>query len=183
MPSIRWTSDQAREAGRKSAALRKLRREAQPGEERTPELSPNAQPGNHPNGPDSVALPEASGDSAGYVERELASVRKQIRVLSDRLDSELNKGDSLSVDRLARALASLRTQEQQLAGRPLPGAYRPEPPKRRNTLLDHAPGSPRGIAPEWLRSLPVARVHALDCDCSECATARQSGSPRLLGAQ
>lgn len=57
-----------------------------------------------------------------YIAGRLTRVRKQIERLSDMLDSEI---DPQKLDRLAAAIERLAKQEQNLAGRPLPGSFKP----------------------------------------------------------
>jgi len=83
-----------------------------------------------------------------YAGSRLSQVREQL----DRITALLAKEtDPLSVERLARAMAALSTQEFALAGRPLPGSLRPtaaaarKSADYRNTLSP--PASPTPAAP------------------------------------
>jgi hypothetical protein len=86
--------------------------------------------------------------SEGYAETRLSHVREQL----DRVTSLLAKStDALEVERYARALAALSSQEFALAGRPLPGSLRPtaaaarKSADYRGTLT--APSTPPAVAP------------------------------------
>jgi hypothetical protein len=62
-----------------------------------------------------------------YVARRLARVRAQLDTLDDLIAAEMASGkpDAQRLDRYASAQSRLAVQEQQLAGRPLPGSRRP----------------------------------------------------------
>ena len=66
----------------------------------------------------------AAGD---YASRRLARVRSQLDALDNLLADEMAaaRPDPARLDRYASAQSRLATQEQQLAGRPLPGSRRP----------------------------------------------------------
>lgn len=71
-----------------------------------------------------------------FLTDELARVRKQIKMLNDRIDAEVEacpvgkdgveRDNSQAIDRLASAIARLSERERQLANRPLPGSYKPQ---------------------------------------------------------
>jgi hypothetical protein len=67
-----------------------------------------------------MAAQTAAADD--YSLRTLARVRDQIDQLADMMKKET---DPARLDRLAAAFAKLSEVERQLAGRPLPGSYRP----------------------------------------------------------
>jgi len=75
-----------------------------------------------PQEPTQPALPPLQADN--YTVQKLVRVRVQLARLDDLLDSE---DDPAKLDRLASAIARLSELERQLAGRPLPGSYRPMP--------------------------------------------------------
>lgn len=106
-------------------------------------------PKNPPNEPATVPkLAEPIADQ--YLTRRLNRVRDQIDLVSDRLDSEIdrNKVDATCVDRLAAALERLCDLERTLAQRPLPGSMRPSPaPTRRQSQAYTAPMIEDDVAP------------------------------------
>jgi hypothetical protein len=66
-------------------------------------------------------------DDALFIAKRLARVRMQL----DRLDGMIEKEtDPMKLDRLASAIARLAEQERLLAGRPMPGSYRPKKPSK-----------------------------------------------------
>ena len=67
------------------------------------------------------AIPSLPRDE-DYRLKRLARVRTQLEKLDDMFDQER---DPQKLDRLASAQARLAKQEQELAGRPLPGSRRP----------------------------------------------------------
>ena len=71
-------------------------------------------------------IPEAP-PAFDYVGRRLARVRAQLDKLDELIAGEMTSArpDPARLDRYASAQARLATQEQQLAGRPLPGSRRP----------------------------------------------------------
>ena len=73
------------------------------------------------------AKQDAALNGDDYVARRLARVRAQLDTLDDLIAAEMASGkpDAQRLDRYASAQARLATQEQQLAGRPLPGSRRP----------------------------------------------------------
>lgn len=81
-----------------------------------------------------------------YRERRLTRVRAQLEKVDAMIEKERNPQ---SLERLARAQASLSTQEFQLAGRPLPGMHRP---KSEGTKVD------RKTAFQPLDADPLAKV-------------------------
>jgi hypothetical protein len=81
-------------------------------------------------GESSVAPPENAQNCDSYAERRLSRVRMQL----DRVDEMVMKEkDPQKLDRLASAQARLSEQERVLAGRPLPGAFRPVPQRAKRS--------------------------------------------------
>ena len=76
-------------------------------------------------------LPQAKpqqDDDTLFIAKRLARVRKQL----DRIDGMIEKEiDPMKLDRLASAQARLSEQERLLAGRPMPGSFRPKKPPER----------------------------------------------------
>src|SRR3990167_3538985 len=132
----------AKPAAAKSAATRKRQateraalRAANP-----PPLSPS--PAIEPN--PSPIIPQPVSDS--YTRGELSRVRTQTKTMAKLLDVAMHddEPDARRIESLTRALTQLRTQEQHLAGRPSPGAYRPEVPRIRRSLVEY-PGGERRV--------------------------------------
>lgn len=72
--------------------------------------------------PQTTSQQDASDE---FITKRLARVRKQL----DRLDGMIEKEiDPMKLDRLASAQARLSEQERILAGRPMPGSFRPKKP-------------------------------------------------------
>jgi hypothetical protein len=76
-------------------------------------------------------------DDALFIAKRLARVRKQL----DRIDGMIEKEtDPMKLDRLASAIARLAEQERLLAGRPMPGSFRPKkPPEQARPYLQINP--------------------------------------------
>jgi len=68
--------------------------------------------------------------------RRLVRVRKQLAKLDDMIEAE---SEPQKLDRLASAQARLAKQEQELAGRPLPGSRRPGKEKPARTVANSGP--------------------------------------------
>lgn len=117
VPKILITPETAREYSRKAAEARRAKKAA---------LASAAAP-----------LPPEPPD---YTARRLVRVRKQLARLDSMIEQET---DPVRLDRLASAQSRLAIQEQNLAGRPLPGSLRPQPePKRRQAPQDYGPVAP-----------------------------------------
>ena len=128
----RWTPEQAREMARLGNIARWSRWRAA----KAAAANPLPEPAEPLDSPES------------YAARRLSHVREQL----DRVTSLLAKStDALEVERYARALAALSSQEFALAGRPLPGSLRPTAAAARKSA-DYrgtlsAPVSPPALAP------------------------------------
>jgi hypothetical protein len=129
MPAPRWDAVQARAAALKSVANRAKRKA-----ERI--ASADRPPAPEPNKP----LPALDG----YSEKRLMRVRKQLDTIDAML---LGETDPQRMDRLAAASARLCEQERQLAGRPLPGSYRPEMPGAGRSIWSQPIGPACGVQP------------------------------------
>ena len=75
-------------------------------------------------------LPADSPDD--FVSRKLERVRLQWGKLDVMLDEALDKSplDAGAVDRIAAAICRVAELERTLSGRPMPGSFRPEKPRR-----------------------------------------------------
>jgi hypothetical protein len=138
----RFTTANAREMAARSQAARRqrtLEREA------TKAIAPGL----------SQAKPQQD-DDALFIAKRLARVRKQL----DRIDGMIEKEtDPMKLDRLASAIARLAEQERLLAGRPMPGSFRPKKPPEQARPYGHVkPLEPvptvRPLAPANVDQLP-----------------------------
>jgi hypothetical protein len=77
-----------------------------------------------------------------YLAERLTRVRKQLDAIDAML---LGEADPQRLDRLAAASARLCEQERQLAGRPLPGSYRPVQRRERNPGAGGASAGPLDV--------------------------------------
>lgn len=101
-----------------------------------------------------VDNPPVKADCEAYNLDRLLRTRKQIDLLSTRLEEELEKEvcDAMLIDRIASAIARLSEIERQFSGRPLPGTLRPTAkPTRANQaqapqLPPALPDAPQGGA-------------------------------------
>ena len=114
MPGIKWTSETAAEAGRKSAIIRRRKREEKRlREERDRELVKRH-----------CTNTDATQD---YLQVRIARIRAQL----DRFDEMLlTETDPQKAQWLATVTAKLAEQERILAGRPSPGHLRQTPSRR-----------------------------------------------------
>jgi hypothetical protein len=143
--SQRWNKTSAAAAALKSAAVRRARAEAKLSFEPSVKLDPSpAQSAASPS-----TTPSVSTEVSGYVKLRLSRVRSQLSKLDATLTEELAKPDpdARRVESLSRAAASLQTQEQNLSGRPLPGAYRPEPVRTQRSLVEYSTAATRRVMP------------------------------------
>jgi hypothetical protein len=102
-------------------------------------------------------------DNDEFIAKRLARVRKQL----DRLDGMIEKEtDPMKLDRLASAQARLAEQERILAGRPMPGSFRPKKTPERASWHRAGP-TPIPDEPEPVRSLLEEAIAAAERDQSQ----------------
>lgn len=141
MPVPHITRANASELARRAAATRK--RNVQALKERIVELETKLAAANAER--DSLlalSLATAQEPPVLEVDNQRSSVLAQISTLSTRLDSLLADGHPRAVECLARSLGYLREQERILAGRPLPGQFKPKSPAAPNASHFREPPRP-----------------------------------------
>jgi hypothetical protein len=97
-----------------------------------------------------AAIAVESANIDAFSRQRLMRVRKQLDRLDNMIEAET---DPAKLDRLASAQARLAEQERQLAGRPLPGSFRPAAPSR-PTMFDRPKSASHTPAPPPNSSTP-----------------------------
>ena len=117
-----------------------------------------------------------TADSDDYVRKRLACVRAQLALLDARM---LTETDPQKLDRLASAQSRLAVQEQNLAGRPLPGSLR-QPTVREKRRQDQERRR-RGM--EGISFSPISGVVTPPQSQAEADPAETEPTPTELPAQ
>ena len=91
-----------------------------------------------------------------YLAKRLSRVRIQVESLNKLLDTEL---DPQKIDRLVNAIYRLTELERVIAGRPLPGSYKPTPQRRAASNNTQATLSPLVDEPPNITTPPQAQPY------------------------